>query len=229
MTGSRVSWRWHSSQGARCIENRDACGIYQCSAYTLSVVMDAFPRGKHGLPFNSAWMTRLLDGMKPELPAIADMLALLRQAQQQIRTMKYLAERASYLAALFPHGTREALAFHCGDCTLGIQSVDGKTRWLTPTHTLADFHGQRGWTPNPTQRHILTRTLNARRFHHPEITALTAPPAGTWIIATDGYRHAEYDKTGHPADDCSHLLVWTGLCPNPGKPASNLYFRKSAD
>jgi len=181
-------WRWYSRQGTTCAENRDACGIFHSAAYTFSVVVDASPRGERGIQFNTCWITAVLDRMSPELPSVASVLAVLHEGQKHLRTERFFAEKASYAAFLLPREAKDAYAFCCGDCTLGARFPDGNIEWLTRTHTLVTALEEQGINADASKRHIVTRTLNAKRFQKPEVHVVPAIAFGSWILATDGYR-----------------------------------------
>lgn len=224
---SPAMWQWYSRQGTTCAENRDACGIFQSAAYTFSVVVDASPRGERGIQFNTCWITAVLDRMSPELPSVASVLAALHEGQKHLRTERFFAEKASYAAFLLPREAKDAYAFCCGDCTLGARFPDGNIEWLTRTHTLATALEEQGINADASKRHIVTRTLNAKRFQKPEVHVVPATAFGSWILATDGYRYPESDDTGHPKDDCSALLIGSGLEAEPAAAHNNLFVRTS--
>jgi serine/threonine protein phosphatase PrpC len=176
-----ASWRWYSRQGTTCAENRDACGIFESTAYTFSVVVDASPRGERGVLFNTRWIMTVLDRLRPEVPSIASVLAALHAGQKRLRTERFFAEKASYAAFLLPREAKDAYVFCCGDCTLGARSPDGNIEWLTRTHTLANTFEDLGINADASERHILTRTLNAKRFQ-PMFTSYRRPLSdrGCW-------------------------------------------------
>ena len=68
---------------------------------------------------------------------------------------------------------------------------------------------------------------NAKRFQKPEVHVVPAIAFGSWILATDGYRYRESDDTGHPKDDCSALLIGSGLEAEPAAAHNNLFVRTS--
>ena len=224
---SPAMWRWYSRQGTTCAENRDACGIFHSAAYTFSVVVDASPCGERGIQFNTCWITAVLDRMSPELPSVASVLAVLHEGQKHLRTERFFAEKASYAAFLLPREAKDAYAFCCGDCTLGARFPDGNIEWLTRTHTLVTALEEQDINADASKRHIVTRTLNAKRFQKPEVHVVPAIAFGSWILATDGYRYRESDDTGHPKDDCSALLIGSGLEAEPAAAHNNLFVRTS--
>lgn len=226
MTGRiPAPWQWHSRQGTNCTENRDACGILECGTYTFCVVVDASPRGERGIPFNACWIASVLDRLGPGLPSIDAVLAALREGQQHLRAGRFFAEKASYIAVLLPRDAQDAHVFWCGDCTLGIQSPEGTIEWLTRPHTLDNVLEDLNLDADATKRHIVTRTLNARRFQTPEVRTIPAHAPGWWVLATDGYRYQETDDTGHPKDDCSALLIGNGLAAGTATAQTNLLVR----
>ena len=154
-------------------------------------------------------------------------LAELHEGQKHLRTERFFAEKASYTAFLLPHEAKDAYVFCCGDCTLGAQSPDGNIEWLTRTHTLVTALEELGISADASKQHIVTRTLNAKRFQKPEVHVVPANVSGLWVLATDGYRYRESDDTGHPKDDCSALLIGSGLEAKPAIDHTNLFVRTS--
>jgi len=195
--------------------------------YTFSIVMDAAPRGERGVQFNACWIAQVLDRMSPSLPSIAAVLSLLHEAQQHLRTERFFVEKASYIAFLLPRDAQEAYAFCCGDCTLGLRSQDGRIEWLSRPHTLINALEELGMEADVSKRHVVTRTLNARRFHAPEVQVIPANAAGSWVLATDGYRYRETDGANNPKDDCSFLLIGRCLDAAPATIPANLIVRSS--
>lgn len=224
---SPATWQWYSRQGTTCAENRDACGIYESAAYSFFVVVDASPRGERGIQFTTCWITTVLDRMSPELPSITSVLSALHEGQKHLRTERFFAEKASYAAFLLPRQAKDAYAFCCGDCTLGTQTPNGNVEWLTRTHTLVNALEELGINADASKRHIVTRTLNAKRFQKPEVHLVPANASGLWVLATDGYRYRESDDTGHPKDDSSALFIGNGLEAEPAAAHTNLFVRIS--
>lgn len=219
------AWRWYSTQGTTCAENRDACGIFECGTYTSAVVVDASPGGERGIQFNACWIATVLDRMSPELPSTTLVLSALHDGQKRLRTERFFAEKASYVALLLPREGQDAYVFCCGDCTLGIQSPDANIEWLTRPHTLRNALKDLGIDANTSKRHIVTRTLNARRFEQPDVQVIRANHSGLWVLATDGYRYRETDDTRHPDDDCSVLRIGSEFDAEPATAHSNLFVR----
>jgi hypothetical protein len=223
--GQDVLWHWHSVQGAACTENRDACGVYQCAAYTFSVVMDAAPRGLNGVRFNATWLSKVLEQLGPEVPSEPSLLAIFQEAQKHLRAERLFDARASYIATVVPPGAKSALVFSCGDCSLGFRSPDRSIEWLTKPHTLLNAYEELGLRSDASKRHIVTQTLNATKFKTPTVSTVTRRSPGSWVLATDGYRYADNDDPKQPVDDCSFLLVGTELQQAPESAHANLFVR----
>ncbi|MGY4730725.1 hypothetical protein [Burkholderia pyrrocinia] len=226
MTGRiPAKWQWYSKQGAACAENRDACGIFESETYTFSVVVDASPRGERGIQFNACWISKVLSRMGSELPSARSVLSAFHEGQKHLRTERFFAEKASYVAILLPRKAQDAYIFFCGDCSLGVRSPEGNIEWLTRTHTLVNALEEFGIGTDISKRHIVTRTLNAKRFREPEVRVMPVNVSGLWVLATDGYRYPEIDDTGHSKDDCSVLLIGNGLEADPATVHTNLFVR----
>lgn len=222
-----TTWQWYSRQGTTCAENRDACGIFQSAAYTFSVVMDASPHGERGIEFNASWITTVLERMSPELPSVASVISALHEGQKHLRDERFFVEKASYAAIVLPCEAKDACVFCCGDCTVGAHCPGGNIEWLTRTHTLANALEELGISADASKRHIVTRTLNAKRFQTPDVHVLPTNASGLWVLATDGYRYRESDVSGQPKDDCSALLIGSGLDTEPAAAHTNLFVRRS--
>ncbi len=220
-----AKWQWYSKQGAACAENRDACGIFESETYTFSIVMDASPCGERGIQFNACWISNVLGRMSPELPSATSVLSALQEGQKHLRTERFFAEKASYIAILLPREAQDAYVFYCGDCSLGVRSTEGNIEWLTRPHTLVNALEEFGIDADASKRHIVTRTLNAKRFQEPEVRVIPANVFGLWVLATDGYRYPETDDTGYPQDDCSVLLIGSGLEADSSTVDTNLFVR----
>ncbi|WP_116141843.1 hypothetical protein [Trinickia diaoshuihuensis] len=197
----------------------------ESTAYSFSVVMDASPCGDRGIQFNACWITTVLDRMSHELPSVEAVLSAMHEGQKHLRSERFFAEKASYAAFLLPRGANNAYVFCCGDCTLGVQSPDGKIDWLTRTHTFANALEDLGINVDASKRHIVTRTLNAKRFQTPEVHVVPANDPRLWVLATDGYRYPESDDSGNPKDDCSALIIGSGLEAKPAVTYTNLFVR----
>lgn len=224
-----VRWQWYSRRGTTCVENRDACGIFQSAAYTFAVVVDASPGGERGIQFNACWITTVLDRMSPELPSTTSILSALHDGQRRLRTEQLFAEKASYVAIVLPSEGQGAHVFWCGDCGLGIESQDGNVEWLTRNHTLGNALEDLGQDlrleADASKRHIVTRTLNARRFERPDVEPIPAHVRGSWLLATDGYRYRATNHAGHPDDDCSVLRIGGDFDAEPAPAHRNLFVR----
>ena len=126
----------------------------------------------------------------PSMPRSQTVITLLKALQKELRK-EYLLNIASYLILLVPKGAADikAQVIHCGDCRLGTRLSDGSIIWQTNVHTAANPEGL--WFSendcSKPDRHILTRSLNARRFHTPDVQQLSFSDATRWLLCTDGY------------------------------------------
>jgi len=202
-----LGWQWMSRKGSARHENRDTCGLFSSEEYTFAVVVDASSKGERGIEFNEIWVSNLLRVLPFQLPTHSCVIGAMRTAQTSLREARLFVERACYAALLLPHGPKNPTAFICGDCSIGFNSNESETQWLTPTQTLAGFcerfsPGHAKVSPN-----IVTNTLNGRRFDTPLIIDLPPSTRRTWVLATDGFLAAQKQGlTGSP-DDSSCLLL----------------------
>ncbi|WP_422133099.1 hypothetical protein [Endozoicomonas sp. ALD040] len=133
-------------------------------------------KGQPGNAFTQFILNHMVAGIveidSPSMPHSQTVITLLRALQKELRK-KYLLNIASYLILLVPKGTAKlkAQVIHCGDCRLGTRHDDGNIICQTSVHTDANSEGL--WFSESScskpERHILTRSLNARHFHTPEM------------------------------------------------------------
>ncbi|QDX20206.1 hypothetical protein FP568_02335 [Pandoraea pnomenusa] len=189
------------------MENRDACGMFRSSEYMLVVVMDATDHGALGVEFNGAWLTSIAGLLSQEAPSADDVVSAMREAHGGLDVRRYLHERACY-AALLLDGEGNATTLTCGDCRVGLQLASGRILWVSRPHTYSESGVFRYGDQRPVSRHIVTRTLRARRgFESPEMSRLKIEGDAQWIVATDGYWANVASAEQSRDDDASHAII----------------------
>lgn len=140
----------------------------------------------------------------------------LRAAQTTLRD-SHLTARASYSLVTISRQTGAAKVFSAGDCLVGLLPPDWQSyddvRWLSEPHT-ADNQLNAAGAPNEStsdSQHLITRSINARRFSSPDIESFSIHPGQAILMATDGYwRSCPLDcGVDHPEseDDASRLII----------------------
>lgn len=151
------------------------------------------------------------------------------QARQRELRQHYLHEIASYCCVLLDLRSHRLDVLHVGDCLAGIHQADGQITWLTRPHTLSDqpFYASPAQVNDPAARHLLTRSLNARRFCVPEHRRTTLATGAELLLCSDGYWH-EHRQQGvallQVHDDASGLCVSPEILgPTPMPDSDNLF------
>lgn len=131
------------------------------------------------------------------------MLEILKKEHQHLRE-NFLHEVASYALLALDANSGAARGFYVGDCLIGHYSDTGPAWWYQPD-TLDIACGGNG-----DNRHILTRSLKARRYTTPQVVTRNVASGDTLILATDGYWAeclSEGGTFGATQDDASYLTV----------------------
>ncbi|MFV0455629.1 MAG: PP2C family protein-serine/threonine phosphatase [Pseudomonas sp.] len=179
---------WISHQGLQRRSNNDAAAVGRKGGYLLAMLVDAAEQG-NGQALARHWARTVIGtALAAELPPdTASLIRLMRAEQQQLRR-HYLHAIASYCCALIDLQHRQLHLLQVGDCLAGIQRHDGNIDWLTRPHNLKEQLIWQDYTlDTPNNRHLLTRSLNARRFYSPECQTVTLPPDVGLILCSDGY------------------------------------------
>ncbi|MDT4856493.1 hypothetical protein FQZ97_908860 [compost metagenome] len=147
--------------------------------------------------------------------APAGLISIMRAEQQQLRG-HHLHAIASYCCALIDLQQQLLHIVHVGDCLVGIQRHGEAIDWLTRPHNVQDQAIRPGSISGIQEsRHLLSRSLNARRFCPPDCLTTPLPQDVRLLLCTDGYWH-EHLQTGVDLqsvhDDASVLSL------EPGQP-----------
>lgn len=189
-----MHYHWTSRQGNERGIYNDAALFIEREEYCFAMLVDAAQKGQPSSAFTQFILkhmaAEIVEISSPAMPRSQTVIALLKALQKELRK-EYLLNIASYLILLVPKGTAEpkAQVIHCGDCRLGTRLSDGSIIWQTNVHTAANPEGF--WFSDSDcskpERHILTRSLNARRFHTPDVQQLSFSDTTHWLLCTDGY------------------------------------------
>ena len=189
-----MHYHWISQQGNERRINNDAALFIEHEQYYFAMIVDAAQKGQPSRAFTQFILNHMASGIveisSPSMPHCQTVITLLKNLQKKLRT-DYLLNIASYLILLVPKWATglKAQVIHCGDCRLGARKSDGSIVWQTNVHTAANPEGLwfSGNDCSKPERHILTRSLNARRFHTPDTQQLSFSDATCWLLCTDGY------------------------------------------
>lgn len=208
---------WMSRQGQRTRTNNDAAAAGHKDHYLLAMLVDAADKGSNGQGLAQHWAHTIvraaLSGNQP--PDITSITQLMREQQRELRH-HYLHEIASYCCVLIDLQSRQLHILHTGDCLVGTQQANSRIDWITTPHTLSNqlpYAQMPPATVPAEQRHLLTRSLNARCFCSPDSYATVLEPAASLLLCTDGYWY-EHLKQGvdlqQLQDDASVLSLTLG-------------------
>ena len=134
----------------------------------------------------------------------------IEQGQYLGRASGYFWETLAYAAIVFDFEAHKAWAISCGDCRVGGLCSDGTIDWLTPVHTGANAFGEPFERENArlNQRHLLTKSLNTRRFCEPAILDIEISQAESAVLATDGF-WLEHRLLGVAVDELEYdASIW---------------------
>lgn len=225
---------WTSRQGRRRRHNSDAAAIGYCDDYLVATIVDAAEKEANGKVLTgtnergerlaqhwaiSSTAAILGAGLVNDVEGIIAQLA----EHQKILRNDFLHDIASY-GVLIINGESGAMKWiFTGDCRLGLQSNAGKIEWVNSPHRLenAELYQRAADHAGKTQpgsekqiaQHMLTQSLNARRFVLPEVIELSLAEDTRVLAATDGFwcehifRGVEF---GNLEDDASWLKIAKG-------------------
>lgn len=154
-------------------------------------------------------------GFNPDSTGIVDILS----KAQKIQRHSYLNEIASYCLVVVDRCSGEGIVLSAGDCLVGLAGAsahqDYDVKWINSPHT-ADVPLKALGEPTAATsdfQHLLTRSINAKRFTEPETNMFWISTGSKLILASDGYwRERESDTNTeftNTTDDASCLtLTW---------------------
>lgn len=179
---------WTSSRGRERFSNNDAAAFGRKGNHVLAMLVDAAEKGD-GQGLARHWARTVIDVALGEAQQLnpARLIDIMRAEQQRLR-QDYLHAIASYCCVLVDLPQQLIHVAHIGDCLIGIQRPGGPINWLNRPHNL---HSQAIWQEDVSgiqaSRHLLTRSLNARRFHSPECLTTHFLTDARLLLCSDGY------------------------------------------
>lgn len=196
---------WTSRQGPSNKSNNDAAAVSQRHQFWLAMLVDAAEKG-HGQRLAQYWCQTVIQAAvtASQPPNIDELVRIMRVEQQELRH-EHLLAIASYCCLLIDLQEQQLHVLHVGGCMAGLR-LGADTCWLTRPHTVA---AQPFWSPQvqPSceSHHLLTRSLNAKRFVPPECQTISLPPDACIFVCSDGYLQGEDQR-----DDVSLLTLRPG-------------------
>ena len=211
---------WNSRKGRQRQSNNDAASIAIGENQVVAVLVDAAesrqPGSNQAKELAHYWSQFLAQAaMSLAFPIDAIQLGKLMRQEQATLRHRYLHEIASYCLVVINLDSGQYQVFHCGDTLAGItvspDAIDS-VQWLHPPHTLTQQYAVIGTTPvtqcvnseSGSNSPVLTRCLNSRRFHCPDMLHGALDLELTMVIASDGC----WDK--NTDDDSSVILIRSG-------------------
>lgn len=208
---------WFSQTGSDRAKNCDA-GCYGMTEQTIALAIVDAAESEKAQEFSRYWAETLVTaastfGYSKDASRIFSELA---NTQSELRH-QFLHAIASYALVVIHFPTGEGVMLSAGDCLVGISadnSIDlGGVDWLNSPHTADRQMSEMGEVPRLESgiEHVLTRSINAKRFVPPEITSFLISEGQRLILATDGcWREPLREANGQKSDDSSALsLTWT--------------------
>lgn len=182
--------RWYSRKGQGRKQNCDVAGVIVKQNYLFAVVADAAENsGRASAEYVYTWIKQLIDNISISEEINQNIVLEKMQDAYLCIRQQFLKEKACYCALLIDFSKSDVIAYSCGDCRVGWQYGDECIRWFSVVHSIANWKGEEfsekhAASPN---RHIVTKSLNAKRFNFPDMVGGTYKKNVSWILATDGY------------------------------------------
>lgn len=213
---------WSSHQGRRTRSNNDAAAVGRKGHYLLAMLVDAAEKGD-GQALARHWAQIIVRNALAanEPPSTASLIDVMRVEQHKLRH-QHLHAVASYCCALVDLRLEQLHLLHVGDCRAGIRQNSGHIDWLTRPHDLSQ---QPIWPASYAEasqyRHMLTRSLNAKRFYVPECQNIPFSTDTSLVLCSDGYwyEHQQLGVALQEVDDDTSILA---LQPNKPAPAPTI-------
>lgn len=200
---------WSSRQGTQRKSNNDAVTIGQLGHLLVCLLIDAAERTPCSQHFARQWGLQVVPKVLEVWQGESKPVLALLSAEQSVLRNRFLLELASYSLLCLDEQTSMYQVFQVGDCMAGEHQGNDLVWWTQP-HTLAQSSADQR---DPDTRHLLTRSLNARRFCPPEVHTRDLSPGTQLIMATDGYWVEclqDGKLPGNCHDDASYLQIEPG-------------------
>ncbi|MDV5100407.1 hypothetical protein QQ994_03315 [Pseudomonas asiatica] len=184
----QIGWISRQGKGRRC--NNDAAAFGRKGSYVLAMLVDAAERGD-GQGLARHWSRTVVDVALGEAQQLSPegLVSIMRAEQQRLR-QDYLHAIASYCCVLVDLQQQLLHVGHVGDGLVGLQRPGLAISWLNRPQNLQEQAIWPGATSGINEsRHLLTRSLNARRFCSPDWQMTHLPLDARLLLCSDGYWH----------------------------------------
>lgn len=215
--------KWVSQKGKQRKFNNDAVAILYMGGFLVVVIADAAEKNinrqvncgsnAHEKRLACYWVESCITAISDDKVTLTDknkLFEILAGLQKKLK-FYYLHDIACYGVLIVDCNKNIADWYYVGDCLLGREDESGHLNWLHRPHRISELLEE---PLEPSDKYILTKSLNARRFTYPDHLALGKIDKGSGLVlATDGY-WCEYlqDSTAIEdlEDDCSVLKIKYG-------------------
>ncbi|TVP61268.1 MAG: hypothetical protein EA349_00460 [Halomonadaceae bacterium] len=214
---------WYSQKGQSRERNCDAASYCETSHGLAIGLVDASER-QASQQFAHHWAKTIVSAAVSSGFDLGGALitAALKEAQAGLRET-FLHQIASYSLVVINRKSGAGAVLSVGDCLVGVSGTNkpskSGTNWLNTPHTAEAQLQSHGLADAvlPGAQHLLTRSINARRFHEPDIHSFRICNGYKLILATDGYWR-EYGGDAavdlkQLQDDASYLALTWGESP----------------
>lgn len=204
---------WFSQTGSDRANNCDAA-CYGLLEQAIAIAIVDAAESEKAQEFASYWAKTLVAAANTSgySKDSSGLLNELENAQAELRHT-FLHEIASYAMAVIHPQSGEGALLSAGDCLVGISAKSAvdleSVSWLNPPHTADRQMSQMGELPSPASgiEHVLTRSINAKRFVAPDITGFSIREGQKLVMASDGCWREP--ASSEESDDSSRLsLTW---------------------
>ncbi|PTP11651.1 hypothetical protein CWO27_22410 [Vibrio sp. 10N.286.51.C3] len=179
---------WFSRKGAERDQNSDFTHIFESANYLYLIMVDPSNKGNNGNDFAHWWGALVVEEIKKEEfdNFYESLVNVMKKIQPKIR-LDYLKETASYAILRITKTTLCVEVIHAGDCRVALRK-EVELTYKTNVHTLANrsqWFGEEHYLCE--SRHLVTKTLNARRFSMPDYTKFQMNRSEILDVMSDGY------------------------------------------
>ncbi|OGT70010.1 MAG: hypothetical protein A3H44_14670 [Gammaproteobacteria bacterium RIFCSPLOWO2_02_FULL_57_10] len=206
---------WKSRQGRQRISNNDAAAIAISQVSTIAMVIDVAETGLNGQSLAKHWATTIVQKSfaLPHPITAEQMIEIMRHEQRKLRH-HYLHDVASYSIVCIDHESNHLDVLSTGDCLVGLGGKSETPRWIShPQNVGHQYYSMPSVSVDQRAngRHLLTNSLNARRFDMPYTTSLSLLPDVAVLLSSDGYwvEHLQSGSNFDELDDDASILTLT--------------------
>ena len=217
-----IEVEWLSKKGRQRNFNNDAVAVSCVDGFLVAIIVDAaekilngrvlYGENDQGKRLANYWAETCLSAIIDN-DLLLDRFRFFEVLSAQHKKLKfdYLHDVAYYGVLIVDTKNNSADWYYVGDCLIGQEGQDNRVSWLhSPDRANELFEP----SLESVSKHVITKSLNAKRFDYPDHLALdSVNNMGDLILATDGY-WCEHLQDGVAMsdleDDCSVLKIKYG-------------------